>query len=185
MRRINKSLVYVLTALWIIVFVVGLASVVSAQPFGKGKFGANVPFGSETSLAISTTGNVTIQITPTDAGVLGTATNDVTVTSTDVVGYKLYIRALTSTYMVNGAATLPASANGTPAALAINTWGYNTDASTNFVGMTTGDVLIKTATGPFSSGDLTQVTYGVKIDNNKPAGNYVTTVIYTAAPQTD
>lgn len=185
MRNINKILLKGIVVLWLTLFAIGLVGIVNAQPFGKGKFGANVPFGSETSLAISTTGNVTIQITPTDAGVLGTATNNVTITSTDVVGYKLYIRALTTTNMVNGAATLPASANGTPAALAVNTWGYNTDASANFVGITASDVLLKTATGPFSSGDLTQLTYGVKIDNNKPAGNYVTTVIYTAAPQTD
>src|SRR5262245_25795042 len=96
-----------------------------ANPFGTGKFGTNIPFGAETSLAINTSGNVTIQITPTDAGTLGTANNTVTVTSTDAVGYKLYIRALASTNMINGPQTLPTSANGVPAALANNTWGYN------------------------------------------------------------
>jgi hypothetical protein len=156
-----------------------------AQPFGKGIFGADVPFGSETSLAIATGGDVNIQITPTDSGVLGTASNTITVTSYDVVGYKLYIRALSSTSLTNGGSTLAASANVTPAALATNTWGYNTDASSNFTGITASDVLIKTTTGPYDTGEDTTVTYGVKVDNSKPAGNYVTSVVYTAVPQTD
>jgi hypothetical protein len=155
-----------------------------AQPYGVGLYGANVPYGGTTSLAISTGSNVTIQITPTSSGTLGTASNTVTVTSTDVVGYKLYIRALSSTNMVNGSSTIPASANGTLNTLATNTWGYNTDASSNFLGMTASDTLIKSRTGPYSTGDATQVTYGVKVDNSKAAGNYVTSVVYTAVPQT-
>lgn len=157
-----------------------------AQPFGKGKYSENVPYGSETSITISTNGNVTIPITPVESGTLGTGSSIVTVTSTDVVGYKLYIRAAgASTNMVNGPDNLPTSANGSPAALATNTWGYNTDGSSNFVGISLTDSLIKNATGPFSSGDNTTFTYGVKIDNSKPAGNYSTTILYTAAPQTD
>lgn len=158
---------------------------VNAQPFGVGKFGANVPYGGQTSLAISTSGNVTIQITPTDAGTLGSASNTVTVTSTDVIGYSLYINSLSSTDMTNGPDVLPASGNGTPAALSNNTWGYNLNGSSNFVGISGTQTLIKNATGPFTAGDNTTITYGVKVDNNKPAGNYVTSVVYTAAPQTD
>lgn len=157
-----------------------------AQPYGKGVYGANVPYGSQTSLSISTSGNVSIQVTPTDAGVVGTGSNTVTVTSTDVVGYSLYIRALSSSAMVNGPASLPASANISNLPLAVNTWGYNTVGSpTDFTGITTSNVLVKSATGPYSSGDQTTFTYGVKVDNAKPAGNYVGSVVYTAAPQTD
>ncbi len=182
--KANVKLVFtvlVLSSLWIVCVAQGA----NAQPYGKGTYGANVPYGSETSLSLSTSGNVTLQVTPTDAGTLATANNTVTVTSTDVVGYKLYIRALSDTNLTNGAFTLPASANVVAGALSVNTWGYNTDASSNFVGATLSDVLIKTAAGPYTSGDNTTVTYGVKIDNSKPAGNYVTTVMYTVAPQTD
>jgi hypothetical protein len=182
-----KQITTVWKPLFSLVLLLGFLGVktVNAAPYGTGKYGDNVPYGSETSLAISTSGNVNIQVTPTEAGTLATAANTVTVTSTDVVGYKLYIRSLTSTNMVNGASTIPASANGSPASLAVNTWGYNTDASSNFVGSTLVDTLIKNAVGPYSSGDDTTVTYGVKVDNNKAAGNYVTTVVYTAVPQTD
>jgi uncharacterized protein (UPF0333 family) len=179
--KYNKPLLRLFLAL---LLVISGTSMAAAQPYGTGKFGANVPYGGETSLAISTGGNAAIQVTPTDNGALGTASNAVTVTSTDVVGYKLYIRSLSSTNMINGASTLTASSNGTLSALSTNTWGYNTDASTNFLGMTTSDVLIKNAVGPFSAGDTTTVTYGVKVDNTKLAGNYVTSVVYTAVPQT-
>ena len=158
---------------------------VYASPYGVGKYNANVPYGGQTQLTISTSGSINIPINPSVTGTLGSVSGNITVVSTDVVGYKLYIRALTSTNLVNGGAILPASANGSPAALATNTWGYNLDASANFSGMTATDVLIKSATQPYTSGDITTVTYGVKIDQSKPAGNYASTVIYTAVPQTN
>lgn len=156
-----------------------------AQPYGKGVYGANVPYGSQTSLTIATNGNVAIPITPSDGGTLGIGSSNVNVTSTDVVGYKLYIKAETSSNMINGPATLPASGNGSPAALSVNTWGYNTDGSANFVGISTTDALIKNAAGPYTGTDTTAVTYGVKVDNAKPAGTYAVTITYTAVPQTD
>lgn len=156
-----------------------------AQPYGKGVYNADVPYGSQTSLSIATNGNINIPITPTSSGALATGVSVITITSTDVMGYKLYLRALTNTNMVNGGTNLPTSANGSPAALAVNTWGYNTDASTNFTGITLSDTLIRSVTTPASSGDITNVTYGIKLDMLKPMGNYTTTVIYTAVPQTD
>ena len=155
-----------------------------ASTYGSGKYNAVVPYGGQTNLTISTSGNIAIPITPGSTPTLGTASGTVTVVSTDAVGYKLYIRALSSANMTSGANTIPASVNGTAAALATNTWGYNLDGTTNFVGMTTSDVLIRTGTGPFGSGDVTTVTYGVRIDQAKAAGSYTTTVIYTAVPQT-
>ncbi len=181
-----KNHILLLLSIVIINILLIMSPSVFAQPYGMGKYDENVPYGSETSITISTNGNVTIPITPTETGTLGTSNSTVTVTSTDVVGYKLYIRASgATTNMINGPDTLPASANGSPAALAVNTWGYNTDGSSNFVGIALTDTLIKNTTGPFSSGDNTTVTYGVKIDNSKPAGNYAATVLYTAAPKTD
>lgn len=172
-----------------------MSSVVYAQPYGVGKYGANVPYGSQTSLTISTNGNVPIPITPTPTGTLKfdgsadyeveTGTSTVTVTSSDVVGYKLYIKSVGTTSLVNGGASITASGAGSPAELGVSSWGYNTDASNNFVGTTLSDVLIKTGTGPHTSGDVTNVTFGVKIDNAKPAGNYSNTVEYTAVPQTN
>jgi hypothetical protein len=154
-----------------------------AQPYGVGKYGI-LPYGSQTNLTISTSGNVAISITPGSTAVLGTASGTVTVVSSDAVGYKLYVSAVGSSNMTSGTNTIPASSNGTEAALATDTWGYNLDASTNFFGMTTSNVLIRTGTGPFETGDTTTVTYGVLVDQAKAAGSYSATVIYTAVPQT-
>lgn len=163
----------------------GFAGLCQAQPFGIGIFDANVPFGSQTSLTIATDGNVNMPVTPSDSGTLATANSTITITSSDVVGYKLYVRSGSSTNLTNGAASITASVNGSPASLAVDTWGYNTDGSSNFVGLSLIDALIRTGTGPFTSGDATVVKYGVKVDNAEPPGSYSSTVVYTAVPQTN
>lgn len=159
---------------------------VFASPYGAGKYDASVPYGGQTSLTISAA-NVLIAAVPSSGGTLSTSTNTVTVSSTDVTGYKLYVNALGSTSLTSVAGSIPASSNVTGAALSTDTWGYNTDASTNFLGMTTAAALIKTFVGPAApgtGGDATTVTYGVKLDLTKPAGSYSTTILYTAVPQT-
>ena len=153
-----------------------------ASPFGQGVFSADVPFGSDTSMSISLGGNV--QLTTTDDGggtFSGNGAHTVTVTSTDVVGYRLYVYAPTSTALTNGSESIPASSNTVLGSLATNTWGYNTTGSTtNFVGVTNKPVTIKDATGPHKTGDATTVTYGVKVSSTKGAGDYTTNVVYTA-----
>lgn len=170
--------------LWVLCAVLASFSIVpsvAASPFGQGKFGAQVPFGSVTSLSISLGGNVSLSLTPSGNTFTGTGSHTITVTSTDVVGYNLYIYSAGSTNLSNGTDTIPASGNGTAAALATNTWGYNTTGSTtNFIGLTTSPVLLKTATGPYETGDNTTVTYGVLTDVTKSEGSYTTTVTYTA-----
>ena len=180
MKRIKYNVLLVFSA---VIVNLALLSTCYAQPYGVGTYDANVPYGSQTSLTISAS-NVSISLSPTSSGVLASTTGNVTVASTDVKGFKLYVRSLTTTNMNNLGTLLPTSANGSPAALAVDTWGYNLDASTNFVGMTLSDVLIKSITTPATSGDTTPVTYGVKLDLAKPAGSYSTSVIYTAVPQT-
>lgn len=158
---------------------------VAASPFGQGVFGADVPFGSATSLSISLGGNVSLNLTPSGGTFTGNGSHTITVTSTDVVGYELYVYGVGTTNMSNGTDTIPASGNGSPAALATNTWGYNTDGSSNFQGLTTHPVRFKVATGPYKNGDNTTVTYGVKTDITKSAGSYTATVTYTAVALTD
>ena len=181
-----KKTIPILSLSLIVIISVVVGPFVSAQPYGKGLYNEDVPYGDETSLSIATNGNVSILgITPLPTGTLATGTSNVTVTSTDVKGFKLYVRSLASTDMDNLGAVIPASGNGTLNPLLINTWGYNINGSANFVGMTLSDVQVKSITTPVSSGDLTTFTYGVYVDLEKPAGNYTTSVVYTAVPQTD
>lgn len=178
----KKSILFI--PIFLAIFTIfALPSISYAQPYGKGLYDANVPYGNQTSLTISTSGNINIPITPTTDGTLATGDSTVTISSTDVVGYKLYIRALSTTDMDNLGTPLPTSVNGSPAPLATNTWGYNTDASTNFVGISLTDALIHSVSTPITN-DATTVTYGMKLDFAKPAGNYSATVLYTAVPQT-
>jgi hypothetical protein len=175
----------ILAGLCISAILFGVELTTYAQPYGQGKYNANVPYGSQTQLSIATSGNVAISITPNSSGVLGTSAGTVTVTSSDVSGYSLYARANGSSSMANGAAVLGASSNVSPATLAVNTWGYNTDGTTNFLGLTTSDSLLKTTSTPATAGDATTVTYGVNVDNSKPAGSYSSDVLYTAVPHTN
>jgi hypothetical protein len=174
--------------LWLLCAVCVLLSVaptVAASPFGQGVFGAQVPFGSVTSLTIDLGSNVNLTLNPSGPNFVGSGSHTITVTSTDVVGYSLYVYATGSTAMTNGTDTIPASANGTAAPLAVNTWGYNTDGSTNYKGITTIPTLFMTATGPYESGNSTTVTYGVVTDLTKSSGNYTANVTYTAVALTD
>jgi hypothetical protein len=180
-----KLILTVLSVIAILCLSLTTSGIADASPYGAGIYNANVPYGGQTQLTISTSGNVALTVTPSDSGALASASGTVTVTSTDVVGYKLYVRSSASTDMANGAVIIPTSANGSPAALAVNTWGYNLDGSSNYTGITLSDVLIRSATQPYTSGDITTVTYGVRVDNTKKSGSYTNSVIYTAVPQTN
>lgn len=159
---------------------------VSASPFGQGVFGANVPFGSNTSLSISLGSNVSLSLSPSGGNLAGTGSHSVTVTSTDVIGYKLYAFSPSGTAMTNGSETINASSNTSPGSLATDTWGFNTNGSTtNFIGMTATPILLKDTSGPYKSGDTTTVTYGVLASKTKAAGNYSVGVVYTAIAENE
>ncbi len=180
-RRWYDALFRPLLVLCVLLGLLSIAPTVAASPFGQGVFGAQVPFGSVTSLSIALGGNVNLNLTPSGATFVGQGSHILTVTSTDVVGHSLYIYSPGGTNMVNGSYTIPASSNTSAGALATNTWGYNIDGSTNYIGMTTTPVLLKTATGPFyDSDDTTNVYYGVLTDITKGNGSYSVTVTYTA-----
>lgn len=180
MRRLYDALFRPLLVACAVFAVLSIAPAVSASPFGQGVFGAHVPFGSVTSMTIALGGDVNLTLTPSGPTLAGSGSHTITVTSTDVVGYSLYIYSAGSTSMSNGTDTIPASSNGTAAPLSTNTWGYNTDASSNFIGITNVPTVFKTGNGPFESGDSTTVTYGVKAGFAKSEGNYTATVTYTA-----
>lgn len=152
----------------------------SASPFGQGVFGADVPFGSITSLSIALGSNVSIPLSVNGSVLSGTASHTITVTSTDVVGYRLYVYSPTGTNMTGAGSTIAASTNTLPGALATNSWGYNTDGSSNFLGMTTTPAVLVDRSGPYKNGDNTTVTYGAVTDKAKPSGTYQITVTYTA-----
>lgn len=167
----------------VLLLLCAFASTAYASPFGQGTFGADVPFGSITSLSINLGGDVSLSLVPDTGNLRGVGSHTITVTSTDVVGYQLFVRSTSSTNLVSGSSTIPASGNSTAAALAINSWGFNTDGSSNFVGMTTTPYLLKDTTGPSKNGDNTTVTYSAYTTTSQPAGVYTTSVTYTAVAE--
>jgi hypothetical protein len=180
----NLFTILFITTLVVAVF---MDTVTYASPYGDGYYGTQVTYGDLDSLTISNNGNINIAIAPsiTTGANSSSATGTVTVVSTDVVGFNLYLRAINGTVLRNGLITIPASANVSEAALATNTWGFNTDATTNYIGVTAGDILLKSFSGPADTGNVTSVTYGVSIDQSIQAGNYAATVMYTAVPETN
>ena len=169
----------VIILFWVVVFL-AWPNRATASPFGQGIFGADVPFGSATSMSIALGGNVSLPLTSNGSNFVGSGSHSVTVTSTDVVGYRLYVNATSATNMVNGSATITASANGTASPLTASTWGYNTTGSTtNFLGLPVGGALLKNASGPFKNGDTTTITYGALTSLTQPAGTYTIAITYT------
>src|SRR5690606_26060136 len=150
-RRLYDRWSRVLAALCAAFAVLSFAPGVAASPFGQGVFGADVPFGSLTSLTIALSGDVSIDLLPDGPDFSGSGSQTVTVTSTDVVGYNLYIYAPDGTDMTGSTDTIPTSDNSTPGPLAANTWGYNIDDSDDYVGITTSPVLLKNALGPYKT----------------------------------
>lgn len=169
-----------LSALFLIFTLLACTPTANASPFGQGVFGADVPFGSATSLAISLGGNVSLALVPSGQNFTANSSHTITVTSTDVVGYSLYVYSPGGTTMTGGSGSIPASSNTSASSLAVNTWGYNIDGSSNYLGMTNTPVLLKAANGPYKNGDNTTVTYGVLTDITKGAGAYNVAVTYTA-----
>lgn len=159
----------------------------SASPFGQGIFGADVPFGAGTSLSIAFSGAPYLNVnTPSGGTFSGNANHTITVTSTDVVGYRLYVYAPGSATMTNGSETVVASSNTGLAPLATDSWGYNTTGSTSdFIGVTTSPVVVRDRVGPFKNGDGTTVTFGMKVDQTKAAGEYSATVVYTVVGKSE
>ena len=158
-----------------------IAIPVGASPFGQGKFGADVPFGSDTSISIDLGGDVQLALTPNSGNFSGSQAHTVTVTSTDVVGYYLYTHATGSTSMVSGSASIPASNNSSAGPLAVGSWGYNLSGSTtNFLGMGNTSTLLVDADGPYKNGNPTTVTYGAFVGPTQEAGTYSVAITYTA-----
>lgn len=181
-RRFTVGNVHLTLAALLLVACLLMQQPAYASPFGQGVYSADVPFGADTSMSITLGGDVSLNLTSVGSNFVGSASNTVTVTSTDVIGYRLYVYSPNSATMVadSGSDTIPTSGNTSPGTLAVDTWGYNTDGSSNYLGMPTTPALIKDADGPHKTGDDTTVTYGALTDITKSAGNYTVGVVYTA-----
>lgn len=153
------------------------------------------------TISITTSGTVNLNVTPVTGGAQTSAADTVTVATNNSAGYNLTLaNSDATTTLASGGNTIAAHA-GTQAAatvLANNTWGYHVDGVGN---MSTGGAAESNvtssailyagvpassspntlkSTSAVASGDVTTVYFAVKADPTKPNGTYTDTVTYTA-----
>jgi hypothetical protein len=176
-----------------------------ALPTAAGAATTSTTINSAISSVISlftSNGTVTVNVTPTGAGAQTIASDTLTVSTNNTLGYTLQIADTdATTTLVSGANTI-AAASGTqttPLAQVVNTWGYRVDGLGGFgAGPTSGQAsaaigAIKFAglpansspntlktTATTASSDTTTVWYGVAANTTQPTGTYSDSVTYTA-----
>jgi len=148
-------------------------------------------------------GTVTANVTPTGAGAQTIASDTLTVSTNNTLGYTLQIAdSDATTTLTSGSDTIAASSGtqGTPVVQSANTWGYRVDSiggfgagptsgqnsaaisgTIKFAGMPANSApnTIKT-TATTASNDTTTVWYGVAANTSQPTGTYSDTITYTA-----
>jgi hypothetical protein len=149
----------------------------------------------------STGGTVTANVTPTGSGAQTIASDTITVSTNDSLGYTLQIAdSDATTTMISGANSIPASAGtqAVPIAQAANTWGYRVDnlggfgagptsgatsqaiGAVKFAGVpATGSPNTLKTTATTASNDTTTVWYAVAANTTQPSGTYSDSVTYT------
>jgi hypothetical protein len=187
------------------VVTLGLFVLVLATPAVAGAATTSTTVNSAISSVLSvftSNGTVSVNVTPTGAGAQTIASDTLTVSTNDTLGYTLQISdSDTNTNLVSGGNNITASSGSqaSPIAQTNNTWGYRVDGLGGFgAGPTSGQSsaavgsvkfagvpssaspnTIKT-TATTASNDTTTVWYGVAANTSQPSGTYSDTITYTA-----
>lgn len=188
------------------VFAVILLLGVLAVPTIAGAATTSTTVSSAISSVISvftSNGTVTANVVPTGAGAQTIASDTLTVSTNDSLGYTLQIADTgATTTMTSGGNSIAASTGTqtTPVVQAVNTWGYRVDGvggfgagptsgqsstaisgTIKFAGMpATGSPNTIKTTATTASNDTTTVWYGVAANTTQPSGTYSGSVTYTA-----
>ena len=184
---------------------VALLLAVFAMPAAAGAATSNSTISSNIGSIITafTSGpTVNVNVTPSASGAQTIASDTVTVSTNDALGYTLQISDSDAAVTLVSGGNNVAVNGGTPAspiAQTANKWGWRVDGLSGFgAGPTSGQSsaaigAIKFASMPASSSpstikttattatnDTTTVWYGVSADTSQPSGTYTDTVTYTA-----
>ena len=114
-----------------------------------------------------------------NGGAVVTDTTAATVITNNAKGYDLNIKAGSGgTALTSGSYSIAAGA----AAQGASAWGYNTDGSSTYTGVTAEDVSIADSDAPTAvEGVTTTITVGVSADATQEAGTYTGSFVLTAA----
>lgn len=158
------------------------------------------------TITVSSTGTVSMNLSPGGSSVTSIGKDTVTVNSNDVDGYNLTlnVNSATDDKLNNASAgSSIVATSGTyasPAVLASNSWGYRVDGLGTFGAGPTAVVDSAASSALFfakvplsgapqnirsttttATNQTTDVYYGIQVDASKPNGTYTNTVVYTAA----
>lgn len=182
----------------------GSTVAVMAAPIVAGAATANTTVNAVigSTISITTSNTVNLNITPVSGGNQTTQSDTVTINTNNSGGYTLTLQDVdANTNLVNGGNTIATSSSvpATPAALSNNTWGWRVDGlsgfgagptsgstdqgtnTTTFAGMpANGSAFTLKTTATTATNDVTTVWYSAKADTTKPNGTYADSVLYTA-----
>ncbi len=169
---------------------------------GQGPYSATVS-SQTTFITLGSGPNVDIHVTPSSSERTSSNSDTVTVSTNSTTGYNLTVEnTTTNRNLVRALGGTIAPSGGslaTPVVLATNTWGYRVDGTGGFgSGPTTAELNVATSgftwagVPALGSADTirneslpatsqqTRVWYSMSADMTKAAGQYTTTVVYTA-----
>lgn len=172
-----------------------------ALPYGSGTYGT-CQFDS-CSISVSASSDLSLNVTPTSAGVYSTVSDNITVITGSSTGFTLSLQdSDTVTDLTSGSNHIANSAGSqaTPVTRSMDTWGYRVDGLANFgsgptsaetnaasssytfAGIPASDQTadILKATSSVVNPSTTTIWYGAAVNLTPPGGTYTTTIVYTA-----
>ena len=141
------------------------------------------------TMSISTDSLTSIDITPAQSQATYTGTDSVSYTNTCPYGMNVTMSSssentsLTRTGSDSGMKTIPTISSGT--ALADNTWGFSTDNGSTYnpiPALINPATIIDTTSATTTTATL-NLSYGIRMDNSIPSGNYSNDIVYTVSPK--
>lgn len=173
--------------------------------YGEGTYN-QCTYNGDCPISVATTGTVSLPLTPTATGVYTIAKDSVTVTTDNPTGYSLTLETnddgALGDCLEDGPSAICATSGTTasPAVLDLNSWGFRLDGLGSFglgptaalsngssssltfaaVPKLNSPTVIKSSGVSATTGDVTDVWYGVRVNTTPSDGDYYRTVIYTA-----
>ena len=153
---------------------------------------------SDTVLELTVPSTVSLNLAPTSGRAFNTQDLSIAVGTNNLTGYTLKMQASSATLthttdtsesapvispmLTTGSATGYTAAQfeaGASDADTLNRWGYKLSSATNFMPMTT-DELILASTEAADNANTTTLNFAAKVDSSQAPGTYATTLTFTA-----
>ena len=130
--------------------------------------------------------SVNLPITPTSSGVFNSTDINVQVTTSNTAGYTLSMTAastnLTRTAAVNETTPIIPTllSSYSESAFPTGYWGYKLSSDSSFSPIASSITIADPDESTANTAISNVITFAAKLDNSKPAGNYTTTLTFTA-----